>query len=225
MPHCTASTSLCRRYGHPEFRFTYDSAAVIGPTVNSFLESLVAQVAAGEVYRAGETFQIGWMITRLMEHKDGALGFLEPDMLTFPISRIEGLTSSLCHLRLHKDVCESLFDPAQIVFAPLWHSAVVCTRLGSAGTFVMDRFEPENNSTGWFFGCDGAEHDHQDVRHLRRVSVYEAVVCLERRVLPYILLPPGTFLLGGDAPLQVWHNDESRPFLAGSYLSSLFLAH
>lgn len=86
------------------------------------------------------------------------LGFLEPDMQVLPVREVPGLTSSLQHLRLHKDVCESLFDPPQIVFAPLWHSAIVCSRLGTTSTFVMDRVAPEGNVSGWFFGCGDEGH-------------------------------------------------------------------
>ena len=225
MAELIATTNGCRRFGHPEFRFSYDPAAVIALTVASFIRQLEDGVSSGEVFRPGETFQIGWMITRITEHSDGFLGFLEPDMKTFPVREVPGLTSALCHLRLHKDVCESLFDPPQLSFAPLWHSAIVCTRLGTTPTFIMDRAASEGNVSGWFFGCDAESHDHQDVSHLRCVSIYEAVVTLERRILPFLLLPEQTLVAAGDGPPRVWHEDTPRPFLPGSYLSAFYSTH
>src|SRR5262245_55171915 len=67
-------TSLCRRYKHPEFRVTYDSAVVpVEDDARWFVGWLEEAVASGERFAPGQTCQVGWMLTEVRDGGDCTL--------------------------------------------------------------------------------------------------------------------------------------------------------
>jgi hypothetical protein len=89
---------------------------------------------------------------------------------------------------------------------------------GTTDGFFINRVTPKAGDSGWFFGSDNPAHNHQSRDALRLVSLYEAVTRHDDRVLPFLALPPDTFVgFGGAVPFFSKGETEIliRP---GSYL-------
>jgi hypothetical protein len=160
------------------------------------------------------------MLTMIRKNDEGTLSVLESDMVQMPIAWIDSVNNTLVHLRRQKDVCESL-DPVQdLTFPSLLQSAIICKNLGKTKTFIMDRQPPKDNDSGWFCGCAGEHHDHQEVKELARVSLFEAAVKHESGIIPYLALPPGALLSVGPEGPSVSINENRLSFRPGSYLAA-----
>jgi hypothetical protein len=216
-------TASCHRHSHPEFRISFDPSIVIEPDVQWLLHVLDDAVSRGERFADGETFQVGWMFTTIRQNEEGTLSILEPDFSPqIPIAWIDSVTHTLRHLRAQRDVCESVLPSDLMNFPSLRQSAIVCSRLRDAETFMMSREEPTlETDSGWFCGCKG-EHDHQDPDELTRVSLYEAAVCYQQRIIPYLALPAGTLLSAGNGAPTIYLGQRRLKFDPGSYLATKY---
>jgi hypothetical protein len=63
-----ASTTRCKGHGHAEFVLEIDDNAVPHQHVTQIIQTLEGMVAQGSVFKPGETFQIGWMITQVQQY-------------------------------------------------------------------------------------------------------------------------------------------------------------
>src|SRR5262245_45433838 len=158
-------TTTCRHHGHPEFRITYDPALV--PVENDarwFVKWLEDAVARGERFTDGRTCQVGWMVTQVRADEAGTLAIWEPDMRQMPVVWVESVSRTLAHLRVQKDVYESVLTAGELSFPSMRQSALICTRLGQTRGVVMERSTPRSTpsgtDSGWFCGCSGEDHDH-----------------------------------------------------------------
>ena len=52
-------------------------------------------VSQGSRFLPEQTFQIGWMMTKVKEYDASHLALVEPDMKSFPIKWIPGITHTL----------------------------------------------------------------------------------------------------------------------------------
>ena len=216
-------TTSCRRHAHPEFRVTYDPAVVpVEEDVRWFLAGLEKSVAAGERFTDGQTFQVGWMVTLLRDSGPGFLSILEPDMRQMPVAWIDSVSQTLAHLRVQKDVCESVLSAEDLSFPSAQEAALICTRLGRTQRMVMERSEPQGADSGWFCGCDGEGHNHNDERELLTVSLYEAAVRYSPQIIPYLALPPGTLLSHGGGPPAFFRHRRPLVYKPGSYLAAAY---
>lgn len=184
------------------------------------MEWLEQTVSRGTKYLPGQTIQMGWSLFQIRESDDGLLSLWEPDFGSSPIVWIEGVSRTLAHVRLHKDVVESVLPVSEMTIPSLREAAIVCTRLSDASALVLDRQLPEGQSSGWFFGCADRDHNHHDKAQLRLVSLYDAVVTAPR-TLPYLALPAGTFVILDASQPHIHRHDAPLPFRAGSYLAAL----
>lgn len=215
-------TRTCGGYGHPEFRIAYDPAlVVVADDAEWFRGWLEETVAEGAQYEAGQTCQVGWVVTEVRQHSGGDLTLWEPDMRSMPIEWVEGVSFTLAHLRAQKDVVDSVLGPEAWSFPSLRQSAIICTRLAQGRGVVMERTEPDGADSGWFCGCREDGHDHNKVDELRRVSLYEAVLHAPS-IIPYLALPPGVLVgINGGAP-AVFRDGEPLEFRPGSYLAERY---
>lgn len=214
------STKRCSEVGHSNFRLLYDPKRVLDSDAAWFAQSLEEMVLRGERFAAGQSFQIGWSFTLLEVESDGHLGFLEPDFNAMPVKWQKGITHSLRHLRLHKDVVESVLPKEQIRVPSLRQSCIVCTELPTAQRLLMARGAEAGDDSGWFIGCDGAGHDHSKADSLGKVSLYEAIVSQSPKALPYLALPPGVSVLIADGRPRVLRDDRELQIKPGSYLAA-----
>lgn len=214
-------TTKCHQFQHPEFQFSYDPARIPVETDARWLvDWLEEAVAAGETFSAGQKFQIGWGLVEFRAEKDGALTLWEPDMKQFPDFWMEGVTNTLAHLRLQKDVCESVLSSRHLSFPMLGNSAIICNRLGQTQSILMDRQTPAGNDSGWFCGCTDEGHDHNSINELKRVSLYEVAVRYAPQIIPYLALPRGVLLKAGEGSLVIFRDSEQLAFKPGSYLAA-----
>jgi hypothetical protein len=211
-------TTTCARLGHPEFRIAYDPAiVVIADDAKWLLGWLEESVAQGTRYVAGQTCQIGWITTEVRLDGDD-LSIWEPDMRRLPIEWSESVSHTLAHLRIQKDVVESVLGPGDLSFPSMRESAIICDRLGQGEGIVMERVEPAGADSGWFFGCTEDGHDHNDAAELRRVSLYEAVARHAPHIIPYLALPPGILVSIGAVDPVLYREGEPLLPRPGSYL-------
>ena len=217
-------TTACRLHRHPEFRISYDPALVpVKDDVLWFVNWLESSVAGGERFADGQTCEVGWMILQIRMDAAGFLTLWEPDMQELPIAWVESVSQTLAHLRLQKDICESVLPAGLARFPSLLQSVIICNRVGRSETLVMERILPNGErDSGWYCGCSGDEHDHNNVEQLLKVSLYEAAVRYSPRIVPYLALPEGILLqAGGDRP-RIFRDGELLDFKPGSYLASLY---
>jgi hypothetical protein len=212
-------TTTCHQYGHPEFQIAFDASLVpVEGDLHWFIDWLEQSVADGERFSPGQTCQIGWMVTEVRQGEGGTLSLWEPDMHSMPIVWVESLSNTLAHLRLQKYVVESVLLPDDVSFPSLLQSALICTRLRENNGLVMERMESKGRDSGWFCGCRGEDHDHNNVSELKCVSLYEAAVRYTPQIIPYLALPAGVLIGLNDSEPSIFLNGESLAFKPGSLL-------
>ncbi len=217
-----AVTKNCRKYGHPEFSLP----SQVETFLVSYLESLIAwlesEVAAGKRFLPDQTVEMGWSVLKVCERENGTLALFEPDFKSMPIHFADSISKTLLHLFLQKSVAQSLGLEDKPNLPSLRQSAIVCTEFGTSKKIFLSRVASEGNDSGWFFGCDGTDHDHQRKENLRKVSLYEAAAVLDGRVIPYLGLPEGIEInIGTSAPSFSIGGKELKIKL-DSYLDQLY---
>lgn len=215
-------TSGCKEFGHPEFRIEFDANGTLNSDASFFGDQLTQMVREGRRFENDQSVQVGWSFTKVILEADGFLTFREPDFKSMPIVWQRGLTNTLRHMRLHKDVLESLLSKESLAIPSLRESCIICTNLNGTGRMMMDRQEPQAGISGWFLGCVDKEHDRNNVQFLRKVSLYEAVVNHAPMALGYLGLPAGIFVLLGSGAPSFDHEGHTLEILKGSYLDAVF---
>jgi hypothetical protein len=216
-------TTRCSRNGHPEFRIVFDPAiVVIEDDAHWLLGWLEDSIAQGARYQTGQTCQVGWAVTEVRLHISGDLTLWEPDMRSMPFVWSEGVSHTLAHLRVQKDVVESVLDTDELSFPSMRQSAIICSQLGQEGDLVMERAEPNGADSGWFCGCGHDGHNHNDVAELRRVSLFESAVRHSPQIIPYLALPSGVLVVVDGGLPVIFRDGEPLEFRKGSYLASRY---
>ena len=175
-------------------RIQFDPAVVSPAPVEWFGGVLQGMANDGSRFEAGQTMQVGWSVVRLEAADDGPLEFREPDFRSMPVKWMPGLSNTLVHMALHKEIVESVLQPEELTIPGMRQSCVACNRIGTEPGFDMERQEPRGEDSGWFFGCLKQEHDHQAPVNLVRMSLYEIVVRRTRAALPFLAMPPGSLV-------------------------------
>ncbi len=212
-------TQYCHRVGHPEISISFDGNRVLSTDAEWLINYLDAKVQEGDVFEAGSTIQIGWMVNRF-EMADGKLWLFEPDFRIIPIEFVNSVDRTLVHLRLQKDINDSV-EIKDYSFPVLNQSGIICTHFLSQSDLFMERTTPSDRDSGWFFGCISLQHDHNDPACLRRVSLYETI-CAKPHLVEFLALPSG-IRINLKKRVEVWLNgSELRP-KEGSYLFAKLL--
>jgi hypothetical protein len=141
-------------------------------------------ISAGKRFRADETVQIGWMVTKLVEAPGGDLEVWEPQFRTVPIQWVRGINNTLRQLILQKSVAELLqIEPlfpsvlqAGIVIPPVWDQQ---------SQFYLLRGSPMQNDSGWRISCDEKDRVGGQYRSLFEIG------CRFPSLVPFLALPPG----------------------------------
>lgn len=208
-------TTRCHAYGHPEFILEV-ARSILAEDSDWLIQYLENSVARGEVFRAGETLQTGWMINSFRECSEGLMVF-EPDMIARPIRFVNSVTRTLTHLRLQKDVAESVGLEDCLLFPSIRQSAIACKAWGEVESFSLSRFDPEGADSGWFVGCL-MDHDHDAPENLERVSLYD-IGSTHSILVQFLALPPGVSLLLENEDVSFLKNGEPLPIREGTLLS------
>jgi hypothetical protein len=219
-----ASTQQCQKFGQAEISVCYEDSSFMQSNVRWLLQWIESEVASGRRFLPEQTVQVGWSLLQIRLRDDGALSLFEPDFESMPVKFVDGVSRTLMDLFIQKSVAESLGLEEKLDFPSLRQSAIVCTEFGAKHGFVMSRAQPEENDSGWFFGCDNPEHDHQQLEVLQRVSVYEAAVRMEPRIIPFLALPQGAFVGFGAGIPYFSVDDREISIRPGTYLFEKHMA-
>ena len=215
-------TQKCREHDHLEISVQCEDKA-LSPNLHWFLGWIESEVAGGRRFLPEQTVQVGWSVLEVRQRTDGTLALFEPDFQSMPVRFVDGVSNTLLHLLLQKSVAESLGLAGEIALPSLRDSAIICAEFGSTDGFVMSRVAPKAADSGWFFGCDSAAHDHQSPDVLRRVSLYEAVTRHDDRTIPFLGLPPDTFVGFGGAVPYFSRGETELAISPGSYLHKKYV--
>jgi hypothetical protein len=213
-----ASTTTRQKLNQPEITVECDDAGFLSPSLQWLLRWIESETAKGRQYLPEQTVQIGWSILEIRQRADGTLGLFEPDFRTFPVQFVDSVSNTLLHMFLHKSVTESVGLERELAIPRLQDSAITCREFGSTDGFIMSRVASKGPHSGWFLGCDNASHDHARPETLRRVSLYEAAIRHEDRIIPFLGLPHDTFIgFGGQVP-YLSRGETELEVRPGSYL-------
>ncbi len=217
-----SQTTTCSQYGHPEFRITTEEKfGLVEPDLNWFMGWLEQSVVEGRRFESGQTCQVGWLVLEVRLNSDGTFSLWEPDLQAMPIVWKESVSTTLMHLRIQKDVVESVLSASELSFPSMRQSAIICSRLKKSKSLVLERSQPKGHASGWYFGCRDADHNHNDVSNLQCVSLYEAVVECAPQVVPYLALPDGTLVcVDTDASPSIFKDGEPLNFKPESLLAA-----
>jgi hypothetical protein len=211
-------TQKCRAHGHLEISVECEDTPSLSSSLQWFLTWIENEVAGGRRFLPEQTVQVGWSLLEIRQRPDGTLGLFEPDFQSMPLRFVDHVSNTLLHLFLQKSVAESLGLEAELALPSLQQSAIVCSDFGKSGGFILSRASPKDRDSGWFFGCDSTEHDHDSADALRRVSLYEAAALLDSRTIPFLGLPPD-ILLGFDGKIPYFFRGETELAIQpGSFL-------
>lgn len=167
------------------------------------------RVADGERFHAGETVQIGWMLTKLEAGEDSLLCVAEPDMKAIPIKFVDSVDSTLKHLRNQKDVVESIAPIRNPDFPSLQQSAVVHIRYKSASRLFLTRNPPHETDSGWSLTDPCDEVHAQYPSPYLRISLYQLGVD-RPDLIKFLAFPPGLRVRIDD--LQIHVSDPKARF-------------
>ena len=214
-------TRACNQYGQPELVIEYEPDGVIQDDVAHLAATLEQMVRDGARFEPDQSLALGWSVVWFVSCPDGCLGFEEPDFRSMPVQRVPGLTSTIKHLRLQKDIVESVLPADQVQFPSLRNSCTVCKQVTETGGFVMERADPQEPDSGWFIGCLDPAHRHDLIESIDRMSLYEAVSQRRLPIVPWLALPAGTLVCSGDQGLAIQRHGQSMHVRPGSLLDRL----
>jgi hypothetical protein len=175
-------------------RIQFDSAVVSPANVEWFGGVMQRMASDGSRFESGQTMELGWSVVRLEAAHDGVLEIREPDFRSMPTKWLPGVSNSLVHMALHRDIVESVLPVDEMAIPGMRQSCIVCNETGDEPGFFMDRTEPRGQDSGWFFGCLHRGHNHETPANLLKMSLYELVVRRARAALPFLALPTGSMV-------------------------------
>lgn len=177
-------------------------------------------MADGERFKHGESFQVGWMFTRVQEGANGSLQILEPDMKTVPINFVDSVDRTLRHLRAQQDTVASLSPPIQPAFPSLRQSAVVHVNYKTAQRVLLSRFAGTEMDSGWWFTDLNDQAGAQNSQNFVKTSLYQLGVD-RPDLVKFFALPAGLQVVIDGARIGVLDEKGEVEQIPGSFLSAL----
>lgn len=212
-------TKKCAQFKHPEFQITVANKSIPQVDVENFLSGLEDMVAAGGRFKAGETMQIGWMLTKLQEGENGSLEVTEPDMKVVPINFVPSVDATLQHMRAQKDSVESVVSADALDFPSLQQSVVVNVNYKRTQNLSFYRVTPNGSASGWLLSDLNDPVGSQDPNNFIKISLYQ--LGIDRPDLIKFLAFPDGFHIAVDRQITVLKDDQVVPIEAGSFLDRL----
>ena len=214
------TTTKCSQHRHPEFVLEADEAQVPEVYLQNVVQTIEGMVAGGSVFRPEQTFQIGWGLT-LVKAAGGQLTLVEPDMQSFPIQWVPGITHTLRQMMLQLFMLDSVGLRKQMDAPSIRDSLIACSRYHEP-SFFLARSERDGADSGWFIGCRNDSHDHQNPANLQCISVYEAHLN-QRGFQGFASFPVGSMIAIDRAHgLKVYLDDQELAVIPGSFLDEWF---
>ncbi|PCJ18635.1 MAG: hypothetical protein COB04_06905 [Gammaproteobacteria bacterium] len=213
-------TTTCSEHNHPEFALSFDEELVLEEDVAWLLSSLQDLVAGGQTFTPGDSFQIGWLPTLIQERDDGLLTIHEPDMKSIPVAHLPTVTFALLHIRWQKEVADSFDLDPDLQYPSARQSVLICDRLGQQPGFAMHRRAALPPNSGWIICCSDDTHDHK-TEPLKAVSLYELVIGINAKSLPFLALPEESQVLIEDQSICLNVEGLSQSLQKDSFLKSV----
>lgn len=216
-------TTNCGEHDHPEFVIELDPTGLgenHGPELVRTIEEMVAD---GSVFRPGETFAIGWMVTKIDKAEDGLLTLSEPDLATSPLEYKNGVTETLRHKMLQVFCADSYgIDREELTIPTINQLAVVCDAVPEADAILLVRNDATDpDDSGWIALCHDEDHDHQGRDAVGVVPLHE-LARVRPEVVHWMMFPAGTTLLleAGVEPV-VLRGEDRVELIPGSFMDQL----
>jgi hypothetical protein len=217
------STTRCKDHCHAEFVLEVDEHVVPSQHISRVIDTIEGMVAQGSTFTPGETFQIGWMITKVQQYDEGRLTLFEPDMRTFPMAFVPGVTETLRQMMLQLFSIDSLAVPRGDMEIPnVCQSAIACKKYASAKSLLLSRDKPHSPSdSGWFIGCLDEDHNHEDANQLVLISLFEAFLN-QSQIQGWMAFPEKTLIVLQDsgAP-KIFMDGKELPIVPNSFLAKI----
>lgn len=212
-------TTQCHEHGQPEISFTVD-AIIPDEDCEWLLKSLHDMVAAGNKFADAQTLQMGWGLLKFVSTDDG-LCLHEPNMQSMPINFIEGVSSTLRHLRAQKDVLDSLAVQAELDFPNLVSAIIVHKDYQEIADINLLRETAQERLSGWWlFDMTNPEQQHEN-SDFKPISIYELAIN-RPDLLQYLALPVGAVVsLSENQAVRVFNGDDELSIRPESYLAAL----
>lgn len=199
----------------------YDDKLVPDPDIDWLLDYLQSEFGASTWPTEPMLLQVGMMLLQI-RNSGNRITIFEPDMISLPIVFVEGVTNTLRILRSQKDAHKSLQMDSEMDFPEIRQFATQCRKWEDAASYVLERSSPNGNDSGWYFGCQNPEHDHENAENLKNVSILEIAMNYSDLV-PFLALPSGSAVLVENDKPHVYFNGEEKLPRLGSFLSRLIL--
>jgi hypothetical protein len=129
------TTTRCAEFRHREFIIRSDEAGVPDVYLTQTKQSIEEMVVSGKVFEPDETFQIGWMATKIVAEGSN-LSLVEPDMQSFPIRWVPGITETLRTQMLQLFMLDSVSLRHAMEIPNVWQSLIVCTKYDQPDFFM-----------------------------------------------------------------------------------------
>lgn len=219
-------TTTCSDHGHPEFAIEFDSEGIPEEHGRELVETIEEMVAEGSVFRPGETFAIGWMITKIESAEDGTLTLCEPDLNTNPLEYRAGVSETLRIKMIQVFTADSYgIDRDDLMIPTIGQLAVACNRVPEADAILLARNDDADpDDSGWFVLCHDDDHDHEAGDSIGVVPLHE-LARVRPDVINFMMFPTGcTLLLEAGVEPVVLRDDERLELEKGSFFDQLLTA-
>lgn len=213
----TYLTTQCARFGQPEFQINVTSTGIPRADVDWALSTLERMVASGEKFKAGETMQLGWMLTKLQTGDKGQLIVTEPDMKSFPMVFVDSVDSTLKHLRSQKDTVESVLPADALSFPSLIQAVVVHVNYDKSPRLMLERSAPNGRDSG--LKVIDLNDKTASPNNYTLISLYQ--LAKERPdLVKFFAIPPGAQAII-DGKVSFKKNGQVLPVKPGSLIDRL----
>jgi hypothetical protein len=175
-----------KKYNHKNILINYSH--VLKEDIDWFTNTIKQMISNGSIFKNNETMQIGWSFIRFCDFNENTLIVKELDMSGVPQQFSYTIDNSLLHLRLQKDTFESINDNDMLLFPNIRQSAICCNDFNQTSDFFLNRCNPKNNDSGWFFGCINKDHNHNDPKNLILESLY-SIACNKKQIINFLAFP------------------------------------
>ncbi|MEV0062935.1 hypothetical protein [Nocardia sp. NPDC050718] len=209
--------------GQAEFTLEYEYDIVTELGIDWLVSWLEDSIRAGSRFTPAQTVTIGWLNCYVIENADGTLGLCEPDFENVPPILAAGASKAVGQLWYQREVAESVGLGDELDFPHYTHRAVTCDAFADSGGVVMYRYphnEHYDDFSGWFVGCSGLAHEHDDTT-MRSTTLYELAV-INPSIVGYLALPHDCSVDTSDGAPEIWRNGEPLTVRDGSLLAASF---
>ncbi len=138
--------------------------------------------------------------------------------MPYAITWVNGVTQSLRLQRLQKDIAESVQLGTLADYPAIRHGLIVGTDLDQTShEFVMERFDGNENYSGWFVGRLDTSLDYNQPQSLTHMSVYEFLLGWPQ-LGGFLGLPTSSYLELKPQTLRIQHLGNLLEVAPGSFL-------